>query len=91
MAGQDGAYACTGGVGVCGDNDLCDCGGLMVKPKRLSQEPTLLDLYAALASVGVIQKYGFDPLPAFVANKSFEIAQEMMIKREEVLKGHKDE
>ena len=91
MVKSSSAYSCPRGVGVCSDDGVGNCGGVMVKPKRLNQEPTLLDLYAALASVGVIQKYGFDPLPAFVANKSFEIAQEMMIKREEVLKGHKDE
>lgn len=91
MAYANGAHPCARGLVFCVNDDCCDCGGIMAKPKRISQEPTLLDLYASMAAIGVIQKYGFDPLPAFVANKAFEIAQEMMIKREEILGGQKDE
>ena len=56
----------------------------MVKAKRLSEEPTLLDLYAAMASIGILQKYGPEALPAFVADKSFEIAAAMIEKRETI-------
>lgn len=65
-------------------------GGDMGRPRKVSEEPTLLDLYAAMASIGVLQKYGPEALPAFVASKSFEIAAEMVQKRTEIL-GAKDE
>lgn len=90
MAKSGSAHSCTGCLGVCLDNGYGGCGGVMVKPKRVSQEPTLLDLYAAMASVGVLQRYGFDPLPAFIADKSFELAQAMLEKRSEILEK-KDE
>jgi len=62
----------------------------MGRTKRLTDEPTLLDLYAAMASIGVLQKYGPEALPAFVAERSFEIAEEMMKKRKNIL-GANDE
>ena len=70
----------------CTDNGCNNCGGLMVRSKRISEEPTLLDLYAAMASIGLIQRYGSEALPAFVAKGSFEIAQAMMEQRAEILK-----
>lgn len=62
----------------------------MAISKRVKQEPTLLDLYAAMASIGVLQKYGPEALPAFVAERSFEIAEAMLDRRRELL-GAKDE
>jgi hypothetical protein len=62
----------------------------MVRTKRVSQEPTLLDLYAAMASIGLIQRYGPEALPAFVANGAFEIAQAMVERRKEIMEN-KDE
>ena len=62
----------------------------MAISKRVKQEPTLLDLYAAMASIGLIQRYGPEALPAFVANGAFEIAQAMLERREEIL-GAKNE
>lgn len=62
----------------------------MAISKRVKQEPTLLDLYAAMASIGVLQKYGPEALPAFVAERSFEIAEAMLDQRKELL-GAKDE
>ena len=74
----------------CGLNDRSNCGGAMARTKRISEEPTLLDLYAAMASIGLIQRYGPEALPAFVAKGSFEIAQAMLEKRTEILE-EKDE
>lgn len=64
----------------------------MVRTKRISQEPTLLDLYAAMASIAVIQRVGIGETaePAFIAHKSFEIAQEMVQRRKEIM-GRIDE
>ena len=62
----------------------------MAISKRVKQEPTILDLYAAMASIGLIQRYGPEALPAFVANGAFEIAQAMLERREEIL-GAKNE
>ena len=62
----------------------------MAISKRVKQEPTLLDLYASMASIGLIQRYGPEALPAFVANGAFEIAQAMLERREEIL-GAKNE
>lgn len=62
----------------------------MALSKRVKQEPTLLDLYAAMASIGMIQKYGPEALPAFVAKGSFEIAEAMLERRKELLEA-KDE
>jgi hypothetical protein len=64
----------------------------MVRTKRVSQEPTLLDLYAAMASIAVIQRVGIGETaePAFIAHKSFEIAQEMVQRRKEIM-GRIDE
>ena len=60
----------------------------MGRTKRVNQEPTLLDLYAAMASIGMIQKYGPSPtIPAFIAEKSFEVALEMLEKRKEILEA----
>lgn len=64
----------------------------MARVKKVSQEPTLLDLYAAFALMGLLQKTEVSELPAFIAHKSFEIAKEMLDKREEILGGEtKDE
>lgn len=59
----------------------------MVRAKRVSQEPTLLDLYAAMALIAVIQKLGVGESaePAFIAHKTFEIAQEMLQRRKEIM------
>lgn len=59
----------------------------MGRTKRLNQEPTLLDLYAAMASIGILQRYGPEALPAFVAQRSFEIAKEMIKQREEEIQS----
>jgi hypothetical protein len=59
----------------------------MGRTKRLNQEPTLLDLYAALASIAVIQRLGVGESaePAYIAHKAFEIAQEMLERRTEIM------
>jgi len=57
----------------------------MAVSKRVKQDPTLLDLYAAMASIGLIQRYGPEALPAFVAKGSFEIAQAMLERRTEIM------
>ena len=57
----------------------------MAVSKRVKQDPTLLDLYAAMASIGLIQRYGPEALPAFVAKGSFEIAQAMLEQRTEIM------
>lgn len=62
----------------------------MARPKRLTDDPTLLDLYAAMASIGLIQRYGPEALPAFVAKGSFEIAEAMLERRKEIMEK-KDE
>lgn len=77
-------------LALCGVHGSFNCGGVMGRTKRVNEEPTLLDLYAAMASIGVLQKYGPEALPAFVADKSFEIAQAMMEKRETIAEA-KDE
>lgn len=59
----------------------------MVSKKRLNEEPTLLDLYASMAAIGLIQRYGPEALPAFVAKGSFEIAQAMLERRTEILES----
>lgn len=65
----------------------------MVRTKRVSQEPTLLDLYAALASVAVIQRLGVGETaePAFIAHKAFEIAQEMLERRKEIMERENEQ
>ena len=71
-------------------NDWFSSGGAMARPKRLTDDPTLLDLYAAMASIGLIQRYGPEALPAFVAKGSFEIAEAMLERRKEIMEK-KDE
>lgn len=68
-------------------NDWFSSGGAMARSKRLADDPTLLDLYAAMASIAVIQKLGVGESaePAFIAHKTFEIAQEMLQRRKEIM------
>lgn len=66
-------------------NDQFNRGGAMARPKRITEDPTLLDLYAAMASIGLIQRYGPGALPAFVAKGSFDIAQAMLERRKEIM------
>jgi hypothetical protein len=56
---------------------------------KKNQEPILMDLYAALAMNAVMTQYGPQSNPAFIASKAFEMASEMIAKREEILKGEK--
>jgi len=59
----------------------------MAVSKRVKQDPTLLDLYAAMASIAVIQRLGVGETaePAYIAHKAFEIAQEMLERRTEIM------
>ena len=59
----------------------------MAVSKRVKQDPTLLDLYAAMASIAVIQRLGVGESaePAYIAHKAFEIAQEMLERRTEIM------